>query len=189
MANFYHYTIEYKAALIFDSGQLIPTGGNDREKDLLWFSLNTKYEPTAIKPTFYNGEITHATFAEYAKQFTLWRYVLSTDKYLMSWGRACEFARTPNKIRRSMERVGKAQGANPRHWFALSEPVDLYKLTAQIYDANVPGVAPAWRDWLQGSDRHPQPAPGGVASLKYADALKESAAAPAGLGFQSMPRK
>jgi len=163
--NYFHYTIEGKAHLIMKSGALIPTGGNEREKPMLWFSLNRKYEPTAIKPlTMVGGKIHHPTFDEYAELFRLWRFRLSFGGYLMSWERACKFARTPNKVRRGMEKVGKAQGGNPRHWFALAEPVELSRVTAEIY------VAGEWVEWKP--EVHGQPEEWRGQFQKYEDAIK-----------------
>lgn len=160
MTTYYHYTIEYKAALIFESGALLPMGtAGGKEKPLLWLSLNRVYERTAIKLlSFPGGRVYQPTLYEYRQRFTLWRFKWTTDAYVMGWERACKFAGTSNKHRRGMERVGKQQGGNPKHWYALSGPLPLTEVTPQVYDEDVAD----WVDW--DVDRHgmPKPAPANI---------------------------
>ena len=52
---------------------------------------------------------------------------------VIDWKRACVVAGTPREKRRSLERVGRKRGADPRHWFACAVAVPLPDLTFQVF--------------------------------------------------------
>ena len=107
-------------------------------------------------------------FAEYANTFALWRFVLRTNGYLMGWDSACKFARTPNKIKRVMQKVGKKQGANPAHWFALSTPVSVADVTPEIYQPK----NGAWVQWHKELHNMPAELAEGQRFERYSDVVK-----------------
>jgi hypothetical protein len=163
MTNYYHYTIEHKAREILDSGYLKPTGtpATPREKPVLWFSTNTLYEVTAIKPLMIGGQIQYPTWEEYRSMFKLYRFGLMQDAiYLAPWRTICKNAKTPSKLRKSMERVGQAQGGRTSQWFGTLDRVNTLETVMEVMDAD--GI---WR-WARDGDA-PQPLPDNMVSGNF----------------------
>jgi hypothetical protein len=162
--RFYHYTNEYKAAGIIEDQLLKTSGGGGREKKILWFSTHPIYEPTAIKPIMLGGEMQFHTWAEYQKLFKLYRFQLVSDRYLSPWGTTNKNAKTPSKLRKKMELVGKMQGGKPSQWFGTLDNVPRIELLMQVFDGDV------WKSC--GPDDYPKKAPDHILQMNYPDALR-----------------
>ncbi|AWB33939.1 hypothetical protein [Orrella marina] len=145
----WHYTTgDHRLKSITGLGFLIPSNvGAPKERPLLWFSANQEYEPTAIKMVARaDGSIEQLTFEQQNELAGCVRFGLpAADRRLMSWKRACSFARTPRVVRTAMEQTGIQCGGNPAHWFAVSELIPVNSTKAQIWDEA------KWRA-LEGSD-------------------------------------
>lgn len=169
MKNLYHYTNEYKARAIIDSGHLIPTGqpATPREKPVLWFSTHPFYEPTAIKPLVMGGELVEVSLEVYREMFTLYRFWLVPGYPVSSWDRTCKLAKTPSKLRKAMEIKGRRQGGNPKQWFGTLEPVTLDNVVEEIL------VGDVWEPWNREKHGMPETQPENIRSMQYDKAKRE----------------
>ena len=161
--KYYHYTLEHKAHDILADGFLKPTGepATPREKPVLWFSTSTLYEVTAIKPLMINGKFQYPTWEEYKSMFKLYRFALTSERYLKPWRTINKEAKTPSKLRKQMEIVGRAQGGKPSQWFGTLDKVQTDELIMQVFDGDV------WR-WAKEEDA-PQPLPDNMLSGNYTE--------------------
>jgi hypothetical protein len=106
-------------------------------RPLLWFSKHQFWEPTATKFTRKHGIVRPLTFEEQRNGQGCVRFGMpQTDPRLLPWARACKYAGIKSKLRVEMEDAGRRLGANPAHWFAVTEPVDLPEMTFQVLDGD-----------------------------------------------------
>lgn len=141
MRRIYHYTSQAQhLPLILESGKLIGRADLETEKPLVWFSLNTDWEPTATKPIWQHGVLTQQTPHDYRRRFGMARLSLpANDPRLMDWRAACKYAGIPTRDRKAMEAVGKKAGGNPKHWYAAPGPISVSELKVEILEGK------AWR--------------------------------------------
>ncbi len=136
MTRLYHYTTQdVHAPKILDSGELQPRkdGAPEHEKPLLWFSKNHVWENTATKTLLVGGELYSLTLEQLFNEYGCVRF--SMDKMpdgLMDFKTACKYAGIPTKQRLAMERFGIEKGANPKHWYALKDPVSIEGLLMEV---------------------------------------------------------
>ena len=153
MTCIHHYTACVKLSMIHSTGHLQPSNAAaDRERPLLWFSTNQRWEPTATKSCVQGGSIVLLTLSQQLNIFGCCRFSLpASDPRLMSWEAACRFAGTGYTLRRQMEVAGRRLGARPLHWFALAGAVDLSDLGFSVFDgqnwqpADISKTAEAWK--------------------------------------------
>lgn len=136
MKRIYHYTSQaHHLPLILESETLIGRADLETERRLVWFSLNPNWEPTATKPTWEHGALTWQTPHEYHCRFGMARLSLpANDPRLMDWRTACKYAGIPTRDRKAMEAVGKKDGGNPKHWFAVPGPIPVSELEVEILE-------------------------------------------------------
>jgi hypothetical protein len=122
MELFYHYTSEQKLNEILESGELIVSEWERKNKvtpPALWLSLNPIWENTATKMISENGKVRRLTKEEQHSMFGLIRFVLEFKKEtLCSWAKYKHKSNTPLSVYEQMELTGIRQGANPNEWFA-----------------------------------------------------------------------
>jgi hypothetical protein len=112
-------------------------GDGDELRPLLWFSKHQFWEPTATKFIRKNGMVRPMTFEEQRDGHGCIRFGLpANDKRLLPWARACKYAGINSKLRLQMEKTGRRLGANPSHWFAVTEPINLPEMTFEVLDGD-----------------------------------------------------
>ena len=135
MKTAWHYTTGQKARLIFESGELKPTGAfiEAQEKPILWFSKNQDWEQTANKMTMLpDGKIRPLSMEETRKMGGgLFRFGSLSDE-LIQWPRLARLSNMRSKIQRALEEGGLRAGADFREWCGLLEPISIAVLTCQI---------------------------------------------------------
>lgn len=135
----FHYTVGPKLPLIADSGHLMPTGfgaaKSRREKPILWWSSNARWEPTATKVLNRDGRTFYRpTFDELNELCGTFRFRLSTRNLggspevgfkLMAWNQLPLVARLDAADARQMVTAALELGAVPTDWWGCLEPVSL----------------------------------------------------------------
>ena len=134
----WHYAPWARLPAIVESGVLRGSNaGADGENPMLWFSANQQCEPTAIKMVRAQGKLVQLTFEQQAETLGFIRFGLPDNDYrLLNWRASCAVAGTPRETRRTLEKVGKRQGGNPGHWFAVSSEIRLNELRFQVWLAD-----------------------------------------------------
>lgn len=134
-AFLYHYTVWAKLPAIVASGELRPSAAcAPNEKPLLWFSAHPAWEPTATKLLRVGDRALGISFKEMADRYGAVRFGFpGDDARLLDWRSACRFAGTPSVARKSLEKVGRAKGANPAHWFAVTTALSLQELSFEVW--------------------------------------------------------
>jgi hypothetical protein len=124
----WHYTTGDKFIAICDSGVLLQTsvGLSGKEKPVLWFSKNQKWEPTANKiclspdgkmiPLDQNGTANEGN--------GLVRFGLK-KKNVLHWPALIKAARISKTTVQSLEAAGVKQGANPSDWYGSLKSVQV----------------------------------------------------------------
>jgi hypothetical protein len=134
MKTAWHYTTGQKAKLIFESGELKPTGAfiEAQERPILWFSKNQEWEQTANKMIMLpDGNFRQLTTDETRNMGEgLFRFGIPSHE-LIQWPRLARSANMRSKIQRALEESGLRQGADFREWCGLLEPVSIAGLTCQ----------------------------------------------------------
>lgn len=127
LGHFYHYTTGEKLPLILEASYLRPSaaGGHPGEPPLLWLSRARDFEPTALKALqLPGGQSRLLSQAEQSDIAGNVRFRLKADTvHPLPWRDACRVAGICRRERQIMERVGKAQGAKHRNWFAVPKPL------------------------------------------------------------------
>lgn len=131
----WHYAPWTYLPLILESGELRPSNaGAPKEVPLLWFSKNQRWEPTAGKARKNGNKIISMTFAEQAQSVGCIRFGLGADDVrLLKWPDACTAGGISREDRRAMERVGRSRAADPSHWVATIDAVQLSELRYQVW--------------------------------------------------------
>jgi len=134
MKTAWHYTTGEKAKLIFESGELKPTGAfiEAHEKPILWFSTNQDWERTANKWIMApDGKILPLTMEETRNMGGgLFRFGMPSLQ-LIQWPKLARLANMRSKIQWALEEGGLRAGADFREWCGLLEPVSIDALTCQ----------------------------------------------------------
>ena len=136
---YYHYSALVTLPQIDASGYLRPSnaGGAADETPLLWFSKNQRWEPTATKLVMTSSGPVKLTLAEQLEQFGCIRFGLPfDDPRMMDWRKACKVASISTAERKSLETVGKQDGALPSDWFAVKEIIYLNEVSFEVYHQN-----------------------------------------------------
>jgi hypothetical protein len=136
MKRVFHYTAELYLERIFSSYALLPSNvGAESEGSAVWFSARETYEPTAVKMIQTpDGTVRSLSVAEQMTKVGGARFGLpADDERLLPWRKACAALGTPFKHRKAMEVVGRKQGANPDHWFAVLAPLSISELTLEVW--------------------------------------------------------
>jgi len=108
-----------------EDAQLKPTSAYiaEREKPILWFSMDQVWEPTACKATEELGVIKRLTKNE-TFQLGCGLVRFGVDPHiLIPWPKIGHMARMSKRIQKSLTREGIRQGANPCLWMGTLEPV------------------------------------------------------------------
>ena len=122
----YHYTTGQKYREISNDGCLIPADSymTEKEKPILWFSLETDWEPTAVKAVIADGQLRSLSRWEtFQYGGGLFRFGVSTD-LLTRWPRIGKLAKTPKLMQNYLTESGKKQGASPKLWMGSLSPID-----------------------------------------------------------------
>ena len=134
MKTAWHYTTGEKANLIFKSGELQPTAAyiEEREKPILWFSINQEWEQTANKMVqLPNGAFRPLTMEETRKLGGgLFRFGMPAHQ-LVAWPRLARLANMRSNISRLLEEAGLRAGADFREWFGSLDAVPIAGLHCQ----------------------------------------------------------
>ena len=132
----WHYAPWAYLNAMVESGALRGSNaGAPGEVEMLWFSANQHWEPTATKMiTNTAGATVFMTFKQQVHIAGCIRFgIAAADFRLLNWKDACAAAGTSRDARRSMEKVGKKQGATPSHWFATAATIPLEELKFQVF--------------------------------------------------------
>lgn len=135
----WHYAPWAYLPKIVECGYLkASNAGAPHKPALLWFSKNQHWEPTATKFVGNeHGPTGRLTFKQQVELFGCIRFGLPTsDPRLMDWKTACKFDGTGRDERRRMEIVGKKDGGNPEHWFAIGADVLISELLFHVWLSN-----------------------------------------------------
>lgn len=156
MTLVHHYAPCAYLPSIHESGVLRPSnaGASQRERPLLWFSANQKWEPTATKMmTDRFGRPTQLTFEQQLARFGCCRFSLpADDPRLLTWAAACKAVGIGFTAKRQLEATGRRRGGNPLHWFATAESIDVADLAFSVFEAgrwviaSLPELADKWAD-------------------------------------------
>ncbi|WP_295993453.1 hypothetical protein [Rugamonas sp.] len=136
----WHYAPWAYLPAMVESGELkTSNAGVPDEVPMLWFSANQSWEPTATKMVGNSRgtALIKLTFDEQVEKFGCVRFgLLADDSRLLEWKNACVAAGTAPKKKRAMEQVGRRQGANPAHWYAVTDNIPLDGLLFQVFANN-----------------------------------------------------
>lgn len=137
-ASVFHYTVGTALAQIAASGHLQPSAVavKLRERPVLWFSSNPKFEPTAIKMFLWEGstEPVLPTFAELAEGIGVYRFALPAgDPRLVPWQRLPLVARIAPADVRKMMATGLRVGARPADWSGSLVAIPVGEVTLEVW--------------------------------------------------------
>lgn len=126
----FHYTYGHKLAAIAAAGELRPTGTTQprHERRTLWYSTDTVFEPTALKPLVRPGTTVpvRASAAELHELIGLYRFAGDAAVLrLRPWRAVPALANIHRSDFETMVSVGVSLGANPECWWATVHPQTL----------------------------------------------------------------
>mgnify|MGYP006139613365 CR=1 FL=1 len=158
----FHYTYAHKLESIRRAGGLeasnpgarILNNGievdrkNSTEKRVLWFSSNRSFEQTAVKKTMEKGSLVRGNFLEHAGTIGLVRFELTDPSKhdILHWKDLGPRAGITHSQRQKMEKIGRAQGANPNEWYGIIlEDRTLFMHWLSMQRLDVSGEKPTWK--------------------------------------------
>lgn len=135
----WHYTVGHKLAPILAAGQLLPFGAKcaPGEAPVLWFSLDSFYEPTAIKLVQLNDGrgVRRPTMQELHSIIGLYRFRLDrASEQTMHWSKVVEAAEISPSGTMSLIAAGIELGATPNNWLGRLEPLSIHDLVFEAWD-------------------------------------------------------
>lgn len=143
----YHYTTGNKLSPILNSSCLVPTNVMvaPHEKPVLWFSVNPRYEPTAIKLVAHGGHTHRPTVQELHQLIGIFRFGFNVDDArLVPFNKLSRLARISPQDIAAMIASGMRIGATPAHWTGSLVPITLSEVDFEEWtgDTWVPGSLP-----------------------------------------------
>jgi len=119
METIYHYTSLIHLENIVQDGYLKTSGADKRFgiKPAIWFSKNTRWEPTATKMAFSGTELIDLTEEEQLNTIGMVRFGIPFTAELISWRKYRHVGKINPLLHTSLERIGKEKGANPDDWY------------------------------------------------------------------------
>lgn len=161
----FHYTIGPKLVRIAASGRLQPNGfglaTNQREKPVLWFSANPRWEPTANKPMSQDGGKTffRPQLRELQEAVGIYRFRLdarakarleAAGVRVHQWSKLQTLARYDARAVADMVQRALQFGATPSLWWGSLEPVPLLLddeplLTLEVREIAAAGETEGWK--------------------------------------------
>jgi hypothetical protein len=129
----WHYTTGQKLALILESGAIVPATAlvPRRERPVVWFSLNQRWEKTANKAIVHDGSLISLTMQQTAELCNgLARFGVAPDTAPYNWPELKRLSRMSSKMVRSLYDSALRQGASPSEWRGTFDPVPREKWTS-----------------------------------------------------------
>lgn len=146
MSTAYHYTVGKCFQGILSTGHIMQAtaGILAWERPVVWFSTNPMFEPTARKWDMTTGRVLSVEECR-RRCGGLVRLGMKTQS-LIPWPDLARAAGIRRDRRRSLEQVGRRQGANPAHWWGSLEPVTLEDI--EVFDVAMDDLN--WTSLLEG---------------------------------------
>jgi hypothetical protein len=122
----WHYTLGVHLLRILENGYILPNDTPETpavESPIVWFSLNQRHDPSAIKTIKVNGVAQPATL-EAMRQWGNGVYRLGISPRALRGGEALRFQARINKARwAALVKQAKDCGANAAEWYGSVDPV------------------------------------------------------------------
>jgi hypothetical protein len=134
----WHYTLGVHLLRILESGCILPQDTPETpavELPVAWFSLNTRFEPSAAKAIVVNGVAQPATL-EVMRQLGNGVYRLGTSPRALLGGEALRKAARISKPRwAELLKAAKACGADATEWLGAVDPVPAGDCVIEVLQA------------------------------------------------------
>ncbi len=134
----WHYTLGIHLLPILESGHLLPMDTPDTpasESPLVWFSLNTRYEPSAAKSLVLDG-VTQAPTLAVMRQLGNGIYRLGlTPRQLLTGQALRRQARIGKERWVAISAQAQACGANTGEWYGSVNPVPAADCVIEVLNA------------------------------------------------------